>query len=124
MVYTPDPRFIELISRPAPLGGLVGQELVGARSQYNTIRYTVWPGSLAMKLLMCAIPENFKKGDRLVMNSIPVMPCISMQLIKHIGEDLMIAKSEEGYKNQCADAHWIMTDGCLFDLKRGKWLTW
>lgn len=103
---------------------LVGMELIGVRSQYATIRYTRWPGSFAAQILSCDIPDGFKRGDRVRLGTIPANPPISSQVLKYIGMDLMIATEDKTFLSWDADAHWLMMDGGLFDLKKESWLVW
>ena len=103
----------------------LGYDLVGVRAeQYGTVRYTDWPGSLEMLILQAGIPEGKKRGDRIYLCDIPVIPSISQQLIKHIGQDLRIAKSFDSYLKQYADNHWIMQEGGLYEPERQKWMVW
>lgn len=103
---------------------LVGMELVGQRSAYTTIRYTRWPGSLGMLLLTCELAPGYKRGDILKLGSIDVKPPVVEQILNAIGSDLLIATTDKTFLDWEADAHWIIMDGGLFDLKRERWLRW
>lgn len=100
-------------------------DLVGVKAeQYGTVRYTEWPGGLELLILSCTIPDGFKKGDRVKLGSIDIYPSVGQQLLKHIGEDLRIAKSFESYLKLQADNHWIMQEGGLYEPEKRKWVTW
>ena len=100
-------------------------DLIGVKAdQYGTVRYTIWPGDLAKLILTWGIPEGFKKGDRVKLGAFNISPTISQQLLKHIADDLMIARTYDAYVNIQANHHWLMQEGGLWDDRVKEWLTW